>query len=158
MALTKPAKKAAVALGCAGLSVVAPALAPVLAGSGLFAILHDLFKDENSLGRLTLNTIAGVLTNLSADAIGSLPGVLSKEHNYDLERALADAYLDALVFLSSESEHKGGELKRQFDEWLPCWESRINRGLKQRDLTSLFFVDAQAGDTARPARWFAGDD
>src|SRR5438093_13168394 len=121
MAMLKAAKITTIALGFAGLAVAAPALAHALAGSaGFFALLNVLFEGEASLGKLTMEKIGELMTHFSADVFRELPKEWTEGHNYDLERALATAYQEALGFLSSEAQNKGdAQLKQQMNEFLP---------------------------------------
>jgi formylglycine-generating enzyme required for sulfatase activity len=140
-------KTISIALGCAATAVVAPYLAPYLAvGAGaLFGeIVKWSFDTEKGLGKLTLDAIAGFATEKGGSELDKLSGIWSKEHNYDLEKALATAYLESLEQLSSEATTD--ELKKQFAYFLPLWKARIAQGLEEKDGCSLFLspVDADS--------------
>jgi tetratricopeptide (TPR) repeat protein len=144
MTIPKSAKTTAVALACAGTAVVAPALAPVLVGAKeLFGGVLPAMFGEDGLGKLTLNAIAGFATELFGSAVEKLPEAWSKEHNYDLEKALATAYLESFEHLASET--KNDELKEGFTLALGLWKSRISRALADETVSFLFMKQTNDG-------------
>ncbi len=159
--LTKPA---AVALGCAGLAVAAPFLAPYLATISLpffGAVLAGVFKAEeftDGFGKVIVNTAAGFLTEIGGSAIDKLPGALSSEHNYHLEKMLATAYLESLEAIEKEIAATGdAATKEQAAQIIPLVKARIKRGLKKEEISLLFPLQAayQPSATAYANRFSA---
>ncbi|HKR58742.1 MAG TPA: hypothetical protein VJS64_03330 [Pyrinomonadaceae bacterium] len=105
-------------------------------------VLPAIFGEEG-LGKLTLGAIAGFATELGGSAFEKLPETWSKEHHYDLGKALATAYLESLEHLASET--KSDELKEQFAPFLRLWRSRINRSLEDETVSFLFVKQTNDG-------------
>lgn len=159
----KLAKNAAITLGFVGLAIAAPHLIPVLAlaSKDYFGeIFSALFSDkdtEDSLGKLGVNVLSGVFTELAASATEKLPGALSREHNLHLETALATAYLESLDALSLKIKEQGDEkLFKQSESVFPSLSARITRALKEENLDLLFPVQDKGPTQEVPtARAFA---
>ncbi len=143
-------KSALAVLGCAGASVAAPLIAPYLATISLpffGAMLAGVITNEQLQDKLVDaigNTAAGFLTNIgSYVATDKLPGALSPDHNFHLERMLATAYLISLKAIEQEFKADADEkLQVQAAQIFPSLKARIERGLKQKDLSALFPVQA----------------
>lgn len=146
----KAIKASVIALGGVGLAIACPALLPALAlaSKDFFGeVLAGLFssKDtEDSLGRLSVNAIVGVLTGVAANAFGTVPKALSKDHNYDLELALATACQRAIESVDAQIRQSGDEdLQLEMRRHLKLWQERIERAIEKKDPGSLFLVAAQ---------------
>ena len=138
-------KPSGVALGCAGAAVAAPLLAPYLATVSLpffGAVLASLFKAEDfdeSFGKVIVHTAADILAHLSSSAVEQIPDAFSTEHNLHLERMLATAYLGSLEVVGAEiAESEDEALKEQAAQVVPLLKSRVERGLKAKELSMLF--------------------
>jgi hypothetical protein len=156
----KLAKNTAVALGFVGLAIAAPHLLPALALASkdyfgeIFSSLFSNKDTEDSLGKISVNVLSGVLTNLGSSAVEKIPGALSREHSFHLETALATAYLETLNALSLKIKEKGDDkLFEQSESVFPLLKSRIERALQDKNLDLLFPVQnkvlAQEIPTAR---------
>ncbi|MBA3240572.1 MAG: hypothetical protein H0T60_05025, partial [Acidobacteria bacterium] len=158
-------KSAMAVLGCAGAAVAAPFIAPYLATISLpffGAVLAGVINNEEFKKKLVEaigNTAAGFMTEIGGHfATDKISSALSRDHNFHLERMLATAYLNSLE--AFEKEFKAGEdekLKKQAAQILPLLKARIERGLKQKDLSALFPLQTagQSADTALANRFSA---
>lgn len=141
----KLAKNAAITLGFVGLAIAAPYLIPALALASkdyfgeIFSALFSNKDTQDSLGKISVNVLSGVLTNLASSAAEQIPGALSREHNLHLETALATAYLESLDALPIKIKEQSDEkLLEQSESVFPMLKARIERALKEEHLDLLF--------------------
>lgn len=153
----KLAKNAAVALGFVGLAIAAPHLIPVIALAskdyfgGIFSSLFGDKDTQDSLGKIGVNVLAGVLTNLGSSAAEKIPGALSSEHSFHLETALATTYLESLDALSLKIKAQSdGTLLEQSESVFPLLKARIERALNEKNLDLLFPVQDEVSAQGVP--------
>ena len=158
-------KSAMAVLGCAGAAVAAPVMVSYLATLSIpffGAMLAGVITNEKLREKLVEaigNMAAGFMTEIGGHfATNKIPSALSRDHNFHLERMLATAYLNSLEAI--EKEFKAGEdekLKEQAAQILSLLKARIERGLKERDLSALFPLQTagQPADTAFANRFSA---
>lgn len=152
MATSKSKKELALGLVCAVTAVAVPWMPHVLSeAKELFGDLLPAMFGQESIGRLTLEKIAEFAVHIGSSAFEKLPEAWSKEHNYDLERALALAYLESLEHLANEA--KSEELQNQFKEFLPLWTRRIERVLKDETVSFLFSARSEEAGGFSPQQF-----
>jgi tetratricopeptide (TPR) repeat protein len=158
MEKTKLIKPAVIAATTIGAAIVAPHIAPFLLFP-LTSLIGEIFSQEelqkkDSIGKISVNAISGVLTNLASSAIWEAPDYFKSQQNEDLTRALAKAYQTSLEQLESKiRESDDDELKAQAEKILPLIKARVARALKtntESALIELFPLQREGENSTQP--------